>query len=196
METYPNYALFNIYLGDAYLLKKNYTKALTTLQDAKSLTFNNQILKSECYMKMAEAYNALQRYQDADEHILMAIKTDENNLKAVNNYSYYLAMRKEKLDEATKMMEKIMEKQPNNTHFLDTYGWVMYAKGNYKKAKQIFEKILEKNKDNGTYVEHYGDVLYKLGELNLALEQWQKAKKIGGTTPLIDKKIAEKKLYE
>jgi predicted negative regulator of RcsB-dependent stress response len=45
-------------------------------------------------------------------------------------------------------------------------------------------------------IEHYGDVLFKLGETEEAIEQWQKAQKQGGTSPNLDKKISNKKLYE
>jgi len=50
--------------------------------------------------------------------------------------------------------------------------------------------------NNGTIIEHYGDVLYKLGDKEQALEQWKKAKELGDTSEFIDKKIADKKLYE
>jgi hypothetical protein len=49
---------------------------------------------------------------------------------------------------------------------------------------------------NGTLLEHYGDVLYKLGEKEEAVQYWIDAKKAGDASGLIDKKIADKKLYE
>jgi hypothetical protein len=45
-------------------------------------------------------------------------------------------------------------------------------------------------------MEHYGDILYKLGDPNMALEYWLKAKAKGTGSVLLEKKIAEKKLYE
>ena len=49
---------------------------------------------------------------------------------------------------------------------------------------------------SGTILEHYGDILFKLNDSNKAVEYWQKAKTAGGATELIDKKIADRKLYE
>ena len=45
-------------------------------------------------------------------------------------------------------------------------------------------------------LEHYGDILFKLGEKEKAIEYWNKAKKKGGGSDLLDKKIVDKNLYE
>jgi hypothetical protein len=49
---------------------------------------------------------------------------------------------------------------------------------------------------SGTIIEHYGDILFKLGDVDSAVKQWQKAKGMDETSDLIDKKIADRKLYE
>ena len=50
--------------------------------------------------------------------------------------------------------------------------------------------------DNATYYEHYGDILYRLGEVDQAVKQWEKARSLNDKLDLIDKKIADRKLYE
>ncbi|MFT7195961.1 MAG: putative negative regulator of RcsB-dependent stress response, partial [Marinoscillum sp.] len=50
--------------------------------------------------------------------------------------------------------------------------------------------------DDGTVIEHYGDVLYKLGREDEALEQWKRAAQFDDASENINKKIADKKLYE
>jgi len=45
-------------------------------------------------------------------------------------------------------------------------------------------------------LEHYGDVLYKLGEFSESSNQWKKAKKLGGDSNLLIKKIKDGILYE
>lgn len=49
---------------------------------------------------------------------------------------------------------------------------------------------------SGTIVEHYGDVLFQLGEREKAVEQWKKAKIMGETSDLLEKKIATGTLHE
>jgi predicted negative regulator of RcsB-dependent stress response len=67
----------------------------------------------------------------------------------------------------------------------------------YTDAKVWIFKALENGgKDNGILLEHYGDILYQLGDKEGAYKYWFKAKIAGGASEFIDKKIAEKKLYE
>ena len=65
------------------------------------------------------------------------------------------------------------------------------------KAKIWLEKALRDGGDqDGTVLEHYGDVLYKTGDINGAVQYWMKAKEKNVDSHTIDKKIAERKLYE
>ena len=67
----------------------------------------------------------------------------------------------------------------------------------FAKAKIYLEKAVENNiNKSGTIVEHYGDVLYQLGDVAKAVEQWKKAKTIGGTSHNLDQKISQQKLIE
>ena len=69
-------------------------------------------------------------------------------------------------------------------------------RGEYKEAKVYIEKALNGSDISGTIIEHYGDILFKLGEVDKAVMQWQKAKGMDESSELIDKKIADRKLYE
>ncbi|MNL47140.1 Tetratricopeptide repeat protein [compost metagenome] len=125
------------------------------------------------------------------------MKADPDNDHVLNNYSYFLSLRKEKLDLALKMSEKLVQQHQNNPTYLDTYAWVLYIRKDYKKAKEFLEKaMLDSSGVSGTIVEHYGDVLFKLGERDNAVAQWKKAKRMGETTELLDKKIATGALHE
>jgi hypothetical protein len=45
-------------------------------------------------------------------------------------------------------------------------------------------------------LEHYGDILFQLGEKNKALQQWDKARAIGGASDKLELKINAKKYIE
>jgi Tfp pilus assembly protein PilF len=108
-----------------------------------------------------------------------------------------LSLRKEKLELAKQLANRLLEISPNNSTYLDTYGWVLYVAGDYANAKTYLEKAAQ-NTQNPTIIEHYGDVLFKLGQTAQAQELWKKAKTLSGTnlTDKLDRKIAEGKLYE
>ena len=89
------------------------------------------------------------------------------------------------------------ELEPDNGTYQDTYGWILYQLEEYELAKKWLLKALSNGSINSpVVVEHYGDVLYRLGETKLAIEQWKKAKELGGGSNFLNKKIQERELYE
>ena len=93
------------------------------------------------------------------------------------------------------MPPQLIDNHPDEPTYLDTYAWVLYKLREYEEAKKILEKAVSTT-ENGTIVEHYGDALYQLGLHDQALKQWEKAKSLGESSDFIEKKIADKQLYE
>jgi tetratricopeptide (TPR) repeat protein len=196
IEVFPNQSAFWYYNGSAYYQKRNHTKAVESLEEARRLAPEGSDLTQHIYALLGDTYNSLNKHEKSDESYEAALKEDPNNDHVLNNYSYFLSLRKVKLERAAQMAETLVQKHPDNSTYLDTYAWVLYVMKDYKKAKLYLERAVELNKASGVIVEHYGDVLYQLGEKDKAVEQWKKAKTVGTTSSLIDKKIAEMKLIE
>ncbi len=195
LELHPNQALFWLYLGMGQLGKGNYNPAIEALEEGKRMAFNQDELKLDFMSMLGDAYQAIQQYEESNAAYEEALALDPNHPRTLNNYSYYLAIRKEKLSKAKEMAERLVENEPENATYLDTYAWVLYAQKDYKKAKKTLEKALQFTQ-SGAVIEHYGDVIFQLGDVEHALEQWQKAKLKGGTSKNLDKKISNKQLYE
>ncbi|MDZ7776279.1 MAG: CDC27 family protein [Bacteroidales bacterium] len=122
------------------------------------------------------------------------MEADPENSYTLNNYSYYLSLRGEKLKAAEEYAKKAVRLDPENPNNQDTYGWVLFKMKRYEEAKFWIEKSI-KNSDepSGTVLEHMGDVLFELGEKEQALQYWKRAKEAGDTSEDIDKKIEQKK---
>jgi tetratricopeptide (TPR) repeat protein len=197
IEVFPNQSAFWYLNGSAYYQKRNHAKAVESLEEARRLAPEGSDLTQHIYALLGDTYNSLNKHEKSDDAYEAALKEDPNNDHVLNNYSYFLSLRKEKLERAAQMAERLVEKHPDNGTYLDTYAWVLYVMKDYKKAKVYLERAVEQNKSNsGTIVEHYGDVLFQLGEKDKAVEQWKKAKTVGTTSTLINQKIAEMKLIE
>lgn len=196
MEYFPNQGLFWYSNGQANLIKRNYPKAIDAFEEGRKLLNDNEIVKA-INAQLGDAYNGAGNHEKSDEAYELVLKDDPNNDHVLNNYSYYLSLRKEKLDIAKQMSEKLVERNPESATYLDTYAWVLYVAKEYEKARLFLEKAIQTNKDvSGTIMEHYGDVLYQLGDKIKAVEQWKKAKQIGENSKFIDQKIATEKLVE
>ncbi|WP_229206901.1 tetratricopeptide repeat protein [Dyadobacter crusticola] len=197
LELFPNQGLFWYSNGTAHLMKKNYREAVSSLEESLKLVTNNPDLVPHIYASLGDAFNGQGDHAKSDASYELALKANPDNDHVLNNYSYFLSLRKEKLDLALKMSEKLVQQHKDNPTYLDTHAWVLYIRKDYKKAKEFLEKaMLDSSSVSGTIVEHYGDVLFKLGERDNAVAQWKKAKRMGETTELLDKKIATGALHE
>lgn len=195
LEVFPNYAAFWLYQGIGFSGIKKYEAAIEALESGKRIASRQADLVYEFNIRLGDAHHALQNYIASDAAFEDALATKPDDFYVLNNYSYYLALRKEKLDKAEEMAAKLIKSQPNNANFLDTYAWVKYQLGKYGEAKSYLEKALQLS-SSATILEHYGDVLFKLGEPGKALENWEKAKQMGGDSEKLQKKINDKNLYE
>lgn len=195
LEYYPTQGILYYLNGLVLYRQRNYTEAIFPLEECKRLSFSNNTLLSDVNALIGDSYNALKQYDKSDQAYEAALKANPENYQVLNNYSYYLALRKAKLELADKMSAQLVEKYPDDANFMDTRAWVLYAQGKFAEARKILEKALSGGKVSATHFEHYGDILYKLGEIDNAVLQWKKARELNGSENL-EKKIANRRLYE
>ncbi len=196
LTLFPNQATLYLFGGIAQSQLGNHTKAVKILGDGLAVGSGNKALVVEMYSSLGDAYNELKEYQKSDSAYDKALAINPDQEYVLNNYSYYLSMRGENLEKAERMSKKTIEKDPKNASFLDTYAWILYKLSRFEEAKEYIQKAIEIGGGSATVMEHYGDILYKLGEATLALDNWKKAKEAGGKSEFLEKKIADKRLYE
>jgi tetratricopeptide (TPR) repeat protein len=197
LDLFPNQALFYFFYGVANIQKKKYQEAADYLNIGKDFVVKNPPLLTQFYANLGDSYYRLNDHKKSDEYYEKALQIEPNNIYVLNNYSYYLSLRNENLERAEKLSAKANDLEPNQPNYEDTYAWILYKQGKYIAAKEWLEKAIENGgKTNAVIIEHLGDVHAKLGNIDKAVELWMQAKSLGETSELIDKKIADKKLYE
>ena len=197
MELFPNQPIPYFFNGAANIQLKKYEEAVEAFTTGKEFVFGNDLLLAQFYANIGDAQNQLKNHAASDEAYEKALEIDPNSAYVLNNYSYYLSLRKTNLERAEALSKKCNQVEPNNSSYQDTYGWILYQMNKLEDAKLWIGKAIENGgKGNATLLEHYGDVMFKLGNTEEAMKYWLNAQKIGGASNLIDKKIADKKLYE
>ncbi|MEL7119744.1 MAG: tetratricopeptide repeat protein [Bacteroidota bacterium] len=94
------------------------------------------------------------------------------------------------------LVNKAIKTQPNVLIHKHHLGWINYLKKDYEAAQMNLNAIIDRYETvDGQILEQYGDVLFRLGDEAGALEFWNKAKKEGLNSKMLEKKIADKKLY-
>ena len=197
IESHPNQPFPSLAIGIALNRKKEYTKALRELLKGKDLVFDDNFLESNFLQEIGNSYYGQEKFKISFDYYEMSIALDSNNFILLNNYSYYLALRKTNLERAEELMLKVIAKFPNNSTYLDTYGWVMFQLGAYSESEKfLFKAIINSDGQSGEILEHYGDVLYKLKKIDEANIFWEKSKKAGNYSKKLIQKISENKFIE
>ncbi len=194
LTIYPNQAI--LYYYRAFALHRNGQNAEAGIEIKSALVLDGEDtkLKAMIFALQAEVLIDQQKLKEADAAFDKSISLEPNNYLTLSNYAYYLALRNHDLSKAESLAAKAATALPKNASIADTYAFVLFKLEKYELAKTWIERALQNNEaSNPVYLEHYGDILFVKGEKELALLQWQKAKKEGNDSEKLIKKLNEKK---
>jgi tetratricopeptide (TPR) repeat protein len=196
LELFPT--LVNVYLlhGISCTQTKKFEESIETLDLGIELIINDLPMKAEFLAQKGEAYFNLKNYKDGKINYEESLKLKPEQILTLNNYAYHLALAKMDLNNAETMIQKVLAKYPNESRYLDTYGWILFQKGQFAEAKTKFTEALNINPKDKLIHEHLGDVSFKLNKVSEAVESWKKAKELGATNKNLDQKIEKKTYYE
>ena len=194
---YPTEPLYYYFNGVSNSYTKNYSIARDVLETGIEYVFDNDALYNEFQTSLADVYNSLNLYEKSDSLYELVLQKNPDNIIVLNNYSYYLSLRKKNLEKAKTMSKRCNELEPNNGTYQDTYAWILYCLAEYKSALEWIERAIKNGGDkSAVIIEHYGDILFKLGQKQEAVNQWKRAKSIGEGSDLLNKKINNEDLLE
>ena len=197
LSYFPNQAWMNYLVGIAYSQQKKYDKAINYIKTATLLATDDKELLSLSYSSLGDCYHELKDDKNSDDAYDKSLSYNPDNAFSLNNYAYYLSLRGEALDKAAQMSAHSNELQPNTASFEDTYAWILFKQKKYADAKIWIEKAILHDKTNSAVqTEHYGDIMFYLGDTDAAVANWKKAKAHGEQSPILDRKINERKYIE
>lgn len=175
LQFYPTQPIFYWYAGVSHALDKQDAEAISYFEKGrKFVTDKNALMDFDSYL--GDLYHSVGETEKAFQAYDRVLNQDPDNVLVLNNYAYYLSLRKEDLDKAKAMALHAVELEPNNAIYLDTYAWVLYQKGEYKAAEAQMEKAVKLLKSpDKTYYQHYADILDKVNKPGKAAEYRNKA---------------------
>jgi tetratricopeptide (TPR) repeat protein len=91
----------------------------------------------------------------------------------LNQLGYMNADRGVKVEEALKMIDRAVAREPRNLDYIDSRGWALYRLGRRIEAEQVL-RIAARTRQ-ALILDHLGDVLRDRGALDQALSQWRLA---------------------
>ncbi|NND93869.1 MAG: tetratricopeptide repeat protein [Flavobacteriales bacterium] len=197
LELFPANPTFYLLNGIANNQLGNHSEAVDILEAGKEMVFDDDALLVDFYSSIGDGYHQMEKYPESDKAFDKALSIAPDNVYVLNNFSYYLSLRKVKLEKAERMALKANQLSPNQASFEDTYAWVLFQNENYSEARVWIEKALSNGgSGSGVINEHYGDILFRLGEKDLAIQQWRKAKDLGDYSEFLEEKLSSGKIAE
>lgn len=150
---------------------KDFENALHTLKKAKE-EFPNH---AQVYYFMGAIQDQMDLKDDMLENMQKVVELDSNHAQALNYLAYTWAERGENLEQAEEYARRAVKKAQKDIYILDTLGWVLFKKGQYKQAVEILEKAHALNPSVSIVSEHLGDVYNKLNMNAKAKQQFLRA---------------------
>lgn len=186
---YPKLVKMYLYNSYSHFQLKEYDSTIAILKSAIPLAKSDS-MRVDMLSMIGDSYHSLGREKEAFQYYDEALKINPKNIQVLNNYSYYLSLSDKNLNRALKMINVVLEQEPNNGTYLDTKAWILYKMGKYSDAKEVMRKaLIYGGNDSDTILEHYGDILDKLNDKDAASMYWRMAYDKGNRTKDLLKKL-------
>jgi len=143
---------------------------------------------SEYRYSLSGVYMDLNQVDKASEQLKLLLAQDPNNPTYNNDLGFIWADRGMNLAEAEKLIRKALEedrklrrklkleKEGDNSAYLDSLGWVLFKQGKAKEALPYLQQaVKEKEGQHIEIYDHLADVYQALGEKAEAITAWKKA---------------------
>ena len=161
---------FYFYLGVAYFHMDEKEKAVDALRLGLNHVENEEDeenrlkIRVHSYALMGDIYHQLGQDEKAFQAYDSCLVYKKNDAMVLNNYAYYLSLKKKDLQRAEEMSRLSNELEPDNATYLDTYAWVLFQQKRYDEAKQYMDKVVELMERDGE--EMSDDVVDHIKQIN------------------------------
>lgn len=201
LELDSNYLNAYSSLGALFVNTKQEDRAIAEFQKIIDKRPDN----SAAYTLIGMLYDSKNEPKNAADYYRKALEKDQGAIIAANNLAWLYAVQgeTEKLDEAVRLAQGVVQKNPQIAGFVDTLGWVYYKKGlnavaveQLQKAVALDEAAANKIKasPSPTYRYHLGMALKAKGDKEGAKRELGVALRLADKAPFRDVEEARKAL--
>lgn len=112
--------------------------------------------------------------EEADTAMEQVLAMRQQDESISNDLSYAWIDRGVRLDEAEKLIRFSLGRIPRQAAYLDTYGWLLYKKGEFEGAATWLSRANRvRGGDDPVIFDHLGDTYWRLGRKDDAVAQWR-----------------------
>ena len=200
LELDPNYIAAYSALGALFINSRQEERAIAEYKKILELRPDN----ATAYVLIGMLEDARKNTDAAIDSYRKALEIDQNAVIAANNLAWLFATQgKGNIDEAVRLAQGVVQRNPNVAGFIDTLGWVYYKKGLHSAAIEQLQKAVKVDEaaaraqnvsPSATYHFHLGMALKAKGDSQGARRELEAALKIGEKVAFPDADEARKVL--
>jgi tetratricopeptide (TPR) repeat protein len=200
LELDKNYLPAYSALAALYIQSNKQDQAIAQYQKIISLRPEN----SMPYTLIGILEDQRKNFDVAADNYRKALEKDPNAVIAANNLAWlYAVTGKGNLDEAVRLAQGAVQKNPNVPGFIDTLGWVYYKKNLHTAAVEQLRKAVSLNEaqaratnsaPSAAYHYHLGMALKEKGDKEESRRELETAIKLSDKAPFADLEDAKKAL--
>ena len=174
IRAYDSRDKLKLYLleGDIELEAQRYNAAFT-IYDRALLDMPED---SNLLYARALAAEKINRIDILESDLRFILKSEPNNVQALNALGYTLADKTERYDEALKFIKRALALEPADPAIVDSMGWVYYRMGRHQEALTYLKRAMEIIGDV-EIAAHFGEVLWVSNNKEEAIKIWDQALK-------------------
>jgi tetratricopeptide (TPR) repeat protein len=174
LENSPSDVEIYTNLAQVYTESRRFGDAEKAVRSAEKLAQNSGEKETLGFL-LGGMYERQKKYEQAEQAFKNVLALNPQNAPALNYFGYMLADRGVRLDEATDLLRRALDIEPNNAAYLDSMGWIFYKQNKLPEAESYIRKAIDHDSHDPTMLSHLGDVLAKSGRSELAAVEWEKS---------------------
>jgi len=200
LEIDPNYLFAYSALASLYIGSKQEDRAIAEYKKILAIRPDNPSV----YTLIGMLEDGRQNHDAAEENYRKALEIDQNAPIAANNLAWsYAVTGRGNLDEAVRLAQGVVQKNPNVAGYVDTLGWVYYKKNLFGAAAEQLQKAVDLDdavaratnvSPSATYRYHLGMALKGKGDKEGSRRELEAALRLGEKRPFADADEARKAL--
>ena len=155
----PEFILAHRFLVQFYITSKKHNEAIAKLEGM--LRKNEK--DSVSLLQLSLLYEAVNEFQKARANYEKLVALKPNSALALNNLAYLLSEQFGELDKAAALAQRARDIAPQDPSAADTFGWILYRRGDYARALAVLQLSAEKLTGNPEVAYHLGMAHYSNG---------------------------------
>ncbi|KPL14586.1 MAG: hypothetical protein AMS26_10200 [Bacteroides sp. SM23_62] len=137
LKIFPDHPAITYYQAICALSQGEQKKAEYLISKYKSIRKNSSLwTESRILAVIGYIYSDADLFDEAETHYRRALSLDPGNPDRMNDLAWFLIDNDIDVNEGVEIIEKALERMPEDPYCLDTLGWGLYKQGRYEEALQ------------------------------------------------------------